>query len=201
MKNINYVINGVLAVAIIILFVMQFSNKKETTVTKAFAQGDEATAILPIAYVNIDSLLMNYNYAKDLYEIQMKSQENARLNLSQKMRDLEKDAVEFQRKVDNNAFLSRERAEQERQRLVKKNEDIQELDAKLSQELMTEQQQMNEVLRDTVISQLKAFNVDRGYQIILSNTGGDNVLLSNDAYNITEELLEVLNKNYSPANK
>ena len=29
MKNINYVINGVLAVAVIILFVMQFSSKKE----------------------------------------------------------------------------------------------------------------------------------------------------------------------------
>lgn len=28
MKNINYVINGVLAVAVIILFVMQFSSKK-----------------------------------------------------------------------------------------------------------------------------------------------------------------------------
>ena len=36
MKNINYVINGVLAVAVIILFVMQFSSKKESTVAPAF---------------------------------------------------------------------------------------------------------------------------------------------------------------------
>ena len=34
MKNINYVINGVLAVAVVILFIMQFSDKKESTVTK-----------------------------------------------------------------------------------------------------------------------------------------------------------------------
>ena len=41
MKNINYVINGVLAVAVIILFVMQFSSKKESTVAPAFTtEGD-----------------------------------------------------------------------------------------------------------------------------------------------------------------
>ena len=43
MKNINYVINGVLAVAVIILFVMQFSSKKESTVAPAFTtEGDSA---------------------------------------------------------------------------------------------------------------------------------------------------------------
>ena len=30
MKNINYVINGVLAVAVVILYIMQFSGKKES---------------------------------------------------------------------------------------------------------------------------------------------------------------------------
>ncbi len=44
MKNINYVINGVLAVAVIILFVMQFSSKKESTVAPAFTTEE----ILPI---------------------------------------------------------------------------------------------------------------------------------------------------------
>ena len=39
MKNINYVINGVLAVAVIILFVMQFSSKKESTVAPALHNG------------------------------------------------------------------------------------------------------------------------------------------------------------------
>ena len=34
MKNINYVINGVLAVAVVILYIMQFSGKKESSVTR-----------------------------------------------------------------------------------------------------------------------------------------------------------------------
>lgn len=199
MKNINYIINGVLAVAVIILFILHFSGNKTETVTRTFAQGEEPVSVLPIAYVNVDSLLMNYNYAKDMYEIQMKSQENARLNLSQKLRDLEKDMTEFQRKMENNAFLSRERAEQEHQRILKRRQDLEELDARTANDLMAEQQRMSETLRDSLVSQLKVYNKDKGYQVILSNTGGDNILLAEDAYDITDELLEILNKNYSPA--
>ena len=104
---------------------------------------------------------------------------------------------EFQRKIENNAFLTRERAEQEQQRLLQKQQELQELDARLSQELMNEQQKLNEQLRDTVVAQLKVFNKDKGYQIIYSNTLGDNILLANDIYDITAEVLDYLNKNYS----
>ena len=62
MKNINYVINGVLAVAVVILYIMQFSGKIESSVTRTFASAGDTTALLPIAYVNVDSLLLNYNY-------------------------------------------------------------------------------------------------------------------------------------------
>lgn len=40
MKNINYVINGVLAVAVVILYIMQFSGKKESSVTRTFASAE-----------------------------------------------------------------------------------------------------------------------------------------------------------------
>ena len=81
MKNINYVINGVLAVAVIILFVMQFSSKKESTVAPAFTTEGDSTNLLPVAYVNVDSLLSNYNYSKDLNERILKMQEDYRLEL------------------------------------------------------------------------------------------------------------------------
>ena len=183
MKNINYVINGVLAVAVVILYIMQFSGKKESSVTRTFASAGDTTALLPIAYVNVDSLLLNYNYSKDLNEIILKKQENSRANITQKARSLQGEMQDFQRKVENNAFLTRERAEQEQQRLLNKQQELQNLD--------------NQQLRYPVVSQLKAFNLGRGYQVVFSNTVGDNILLAGDSYDITGELLEYLNKNYS----
>lgn len=203
MKNINYVINGVLAVAVVILFVMQFTGKKESSVTRTFTNGEDATAagVLPIAYVNVDSLLQNYNYSKDLNEIILKKQENSRANITQKARTLQSEMQDFQRKVENNAFLTRERAEQEQQRLLNKQQELQNLDNQLAQELMQEQQKLNEQLRDTVVAQLKAFNQDKGFQVVFSNTMGDNILYAGDTYDITRELIDFLNKNYSSPSK
>ena len=107
---------------------------------------------------------------------------------------------DFQRKVENNAFLTRERAEQEQRRLLTKQEELQNLDNQLANELMQEQQKLNEQLRDTVVAQLKTFNKYHGFQVVFSNTVGDNILLAEDVYDITAELIEYLNKNYvSPA--
>ena len=197
MKNINYVINGVLAVAVVILYIMQFSGKKESNIARTFTSTGDTTALLPIAYVNVDSLLLNYNYSKDLNEIILKKQENSRANITQKARSLQSEMQDFQRKIENNAFLTRERAEQEQQRLLKKQQELQDLDNQLAQELMQEQQKLNEQLRDTIVAQLKVFNQGRGYQVVFSNTMGDNILLANDIYDITAEVLDYLNKNYS----
>ncbi|OCW94991.1 hypothetical protein A9168_04825 [Macellibacteroides sp. HH-ZS] len=202
MKNINYIINGVLALAVVILFVMQFTGKKnESGVTKTFAVEENASGLLPIAYVNVDSLLQNYNYSKDLNEIVVKKEENSRASVNQKLRALQTEMQDFQRKVENNAFLTRERAEQEQARLMKKQQELQDFDNRLAQELVAEQRRLNEQLRDTLVSQLRVYNKDKGYQVILSNTMGDNILLAGDAYDITKEVIEYLNKNYAPASK
>lgn len=199
MKNINYVINGVLAVAVIILFVMQFSGKKEAGIVHPSVNGDTLTGMLPVAYVNLDSLLTNYNYAKDLNDAILREQENSRANVMQKARALDAEMKDFQRKYENNAFLSRERAQQEQARLVKKQQELQEMDNRLSQELMAKQMKMNEAFRDTVVTQLQIFNKDKKYQIIFCNTAGDNILWAEQAYDITAELIAFLNKRYTPS--
>ncbi|OAV75977.1 Outer membrane protein [Bacteroidales bacterium Barb7] len=203
MKNIHYIIEGVLAVAIIVLFALQFSSGKKTSfaANAASESNIDLSGVLPIAYINVDSLLENYNYAQDLFSIHMRSQENAQLNLSEKMRDLEQDANEFQRKVANNVFLSRERAQQEEQRILHKQQDVENLRNRTANDLMQEQERLNKALRDTIVSQLKVYNIDKRFHFIMSNTNGDNILLSEETYNITDEAIELLNKNYSPAAK
>lgn len=201
MKNINYLINGVLALAVIILFAMHFSGKKESGFTHSVSTGTEGVSgQLPIAYVNVDSLLLNYNYSKDLNEVIMKKQEDSRANINQKANALRADMQEFERKYQNNAFLTPQRAQEEQQRLLNKQQELQALDERLTQELMIEQQRLNEQLRDTIVTQLKIYNQSKGFEVIFSNTMGDNILLAGDAYDITAEVIEFLNKNYtSPA--
>lgn len=198
MKNISLVLNAVLILAVIILFILVLGNKKNNTATGEFRANDSTFSNrLPIAYINIDSLLLNYQFAKESNESLMKRQEDSRLDLNLKARQLQAEMAEFQKKLQNNAFLSRERAEQEQGRLMRKEQDLQQLNAKLSQELMDVQQKVSEQLRDSINIFLKEYNKDKKFELILSNTSSDNILIANDAYDITKEVTEALNSRYS----
>ena len=94
--------------------------------------------VMPIAYVTLDSLMSQYNYAKDVNDKLMASAETKQANLNAQGRQLEKEMQDFQYKMNNNAFFSQERAEREYQRLGKKQQDFQQLQQKLSGELLLE---------------------------------------------------------------
>lgn len=198
MKNILLIVNAVLVLAVIILFVLVLGGKKVEKVV-GFVPGNDSTAsmILPIAYVNIDSLLLNYQFATEANERLMKRAEDSRLDLNTKGRQLQGEMAEFQRKLENNAFLSRERAEQEQNRLMKKEQDLQALNTQLSQALMEDQQKVSEQLRDTINIYLKEFNKDMKYEFIFSNTSSDNILLAGKSYDITQDVIEALNARYN----
>jgi outer membrane protein len=81
-------------------------------------------------------LLLKYQFAKDANESLIKKQEDSRLTINSRARELQGEMNEFQRKLENNAFLSRERAEQEHTRLLKKQQELQNLDGQLTQQLI-----------------------------------------------------------------
>ena len=198
MKNLSLILNAVLAIAVIVLFVKVFSNNPKSPSEKSFYKNDSLNAgLLPIAYINVDSLLLNYQFAKEANESLIKKQEDSRLSINTKARQLQTEMGEFQRKLEANAFLSRERAEQEQSRLLKRQEDLRELDGQLSQQLMQVQQKMSEQLRDTINSFLIEYNKDQKYQLILSNTSSDNILYATEGLDITPEITDLLNKRYA----
>jgi outer membrane protein len=197
-EKVHYVIEAVLAVAVIILFVLQFSgNKKPAAANVAVTGGIPAAGNpMPVAFIDVDSLMSNYHYSVDLNEQIIKKYENSRASLTEKLRKLQTEVADFQRKVDTGSFLSTERLEAEQQRLMKKDQDLQELQAQMSQELGDEQLRMNKELRRTIILQLQEFNKDKGYQIVYGKMN-DNILYADAAYDITGEIIEYLNRQYA----
>jgi len=203
MKHTNTIVTIVLAVSIIILYILHFCDSSSCKTTgKASTSGTASLSEqLPIAYINIDSLLLNYTYSKDLNEILIRKRENAQATLTQKARLLDTEMQEFQRKHENNAFLSEQSFKSQQQALVKKQQDLQVLEEKLTQELMKEQQKMNEQLRDSIYKFLITYNKDKKYQMILSNTMNDNIMVAETDYNITNDVVEILNKEYKKKKK
>lgn len=198
MKIITHLISGTLAVAMLVLFSQCDKNKPESVSTQGSTTSNGTNSDLSIVYIDVDSLLLNYNFSIDLNEQIVRKQENARANFTQKARAFQTEAEAFQYKYQNNAFATTARAEQEHQRLQKKQQELAELEQKLAQELMEETERMNQQLRDTIVSHLREYKEQKGYRIILGNTGGSNtIILADDEYNITGEVIEFLNKRWS----
>ncbi|MCR4664870.1 MAG: OmpH family outer membrane protein [Paludibacteraceae bacterium] len=197
MNKTQTILNAVFAIAIAGLFVLVFvfrSGNKTSGETSAMplAEGIQ----MPIAYLNVDSLLANYTFAQEAQEKLMTKQEDARLKLNQNARTLQNEMADFQKKYENNAFLSAERAQSEYQRLQKKQQDLEELENKLAQDIMMENQKLNIQLADSLTAFLKDFNADGRYQIIMSNNAKDNILMAADVYDITNEIVEGMNARY-----
>jgi len=201
MKQLSTVLNGVLLIAVIILFVLHFTNSGVKDVN-AVAEGTTASGeVFPVAYINTDSLLLNYTFAKEVNEQLMNKEEASRADFNEKAKVFQQDYVAFQRKVQNNGFLSMERAKKEQERLAKAEQDLQILERKLTNELMVEQDKLNRQLRDTLVNYIDVYVKDKPYKVILSNTLGDNVLYGADGADITNQITEALNARHAASKK
>lgn len=190
--------NIVLLVAVVILFILHFNCQTEYCSTNNVTMhGDSAkTERFRVAYIQVDSLLTNYLFAKQANESLLKKSESSRAQLQRRMQEWQKEAAEFQNKLQNNAFLSRDRAEAENNRLLKKRQELEQLDERLTKELLQEQQKLNEQLKDTVNIFLAEYNKTHNYKIILANTVNDNVLFAEKECDITKDVVDQLNARF-----
>ena len=164
---------------------------------KGDAEKQEAPTELKIAFVEVDSIMTQYNFCKDYTLILQKKGQNIQNTLAAKQRQLETAANNFQQKLQQNAY-TREQAEGIQASLQKQSNDLQALNQRLSNEFQVETEKYNTALRDSIQHFLAVYNKDKKYSLILSKAG-DNLLYAEKALDITNEVIAGLNKAYKPA--
>ena len=187
------------ATATILLFA-QCANNQANQVAPAATPAATAETALKVAYVDVDSLLNNYKFSVKLRNDMLRKGENMRMTLSEKGKALEADMNDFRRKVENNVYATRQRAEEEQARILKSQEELARLEQRLVNELSAEDQKNNLALRDSINNFLKEYNKTKGYDLILSKMA-DNILLGNESLNITKEVIDGLNSRYNEKSK
>ena len=166
---------------------------------KPVAAGDSVQG-MKIAFIEVDSLMTQYNFAKDYSVTLEKKSNNARNTLTQKGNQLQAAVNNFQQKLNNNGFQSREQAASVQSAIERQQRDLQELQARLEGELAKETQEFNVALRDSLNNFLRDYNRDKRYDLILSKAG-DNILYADTRFDITQDVINGLNKRYKPAKK
>ena len=183
---------GSVAIAAVAALSLASCNKSQPQVEAK--SESKAPAELKIAYVEVDSIMTQYTFAKEYSSILEKKGQNIQNTLAQKQQALQAAAANFQQKVQQNAY-TREQAEGVNASLQKQNNDLQILNQRLSAEFQNETDQFNKALRDSIQHYLASYNKDKKYSIIFSKQG-DNLLYADKAYDITNEIIAGLNKAY-----
>ena len=149
---------------------------------------------LKLAYVEIDSIMTQYNFCKEYSKILEKKGQNIQNTLAQKQQALQNAGANFQQKLQQNAY-TREQAEGIQASLQKQAADLDALSQRLGTEFQAETEKFNEALRDSIRHFLDQYNKDKKYSIIFSKQG-ENLLYADKSYDITDEVIAGLNKGY-----
>lgn len=175
--------------------VLGFSQCKQQTSAPVQEQAPVAVSGLKIAYIDVDSLLANYAFYQDLSEEMLRKEENYRLVLAEDANKFQKDVTDFNNKIENGVYSSRERAEAEQSRLAKRQQALQEKSDKFSKELADEGNANAQKVSETIDNFIKEYNKSHGYDLIISKSS---LMFANESLNITAEILEGLNAAYKP---
>ena len=170
------------------------NNKAAENEVSAEAGEPEVTG-LRVAYVEVDSLMNQYDFCKDYNLLLNQKGENAQKTLAEKQRALQNHANALQKKYESNGFTTRDELERAQNQLAREQQDLAELEQRLMSELANEQQQLTMEMRDSIQAFLKTYNKAKKYDYILSRSG-DNILLANPKYDITRDVVVGLNKRY-----
>ena len=188
MKNISLILNGVLAVAVAILFYLQLSQSPNAK------SADPASPVdLKIAYIKSDTILKHYEYFKVNRDRLETKGKKLNQDFNTRAQTLQNDYEAYQRNLGNLTIGQAKAIEED---LAKKQENLRIYQESLSQELSNDQAKMSQELYGKVTDFLKKYGEDKGIQLVLKYDPTSDVLFGGAALDITTDVLTGLNEAY-----
>ena len=194
MKNVSLIFNVVLTVAVIALFVLHFSSRSKQS--QSTTSEVSAAPSGSIVYIQIDSLMKQYDMFNDLKsELENKAQ-TIQDDLSKKGRAFERDVSDFKEKVQK-GLITRAQAEGLQQQLASREQELQGLSQQKQMEMAEEEGVLVRKVMDALNKYLAKYNQEKKFALIITTSGTTNTVITADStFNITKEVVAGLNDEY-----
>jgi outer membrane protein len=199
MKKLSVALYVVLFLAVAGLYFLHFSGNKKSKKNETTGNIAGSTA-QGIAYINIDTVIFKFDMFLDRRNDLMAKQKSAEAELNSKGNEYQKGAKDYQDKV-NKGLVTRATAAQIEQSLVQQQQELVTLRDKLQSNLVEEEQVMNRQVLDYITKFLEENRTDYNYQYILGKSFGSVVLYGDNSLDITQKVLDAINKKYKREKK
>ena len=172
------------------------NNQPQKNDTQKEAKGTiaDSNADLKIAYVEVDTIMSQYQYWKDVMKLMQGKQANIQKTLQGKQQSLQQAAANFQQGIQSNKY-SQAQAQQIQANLQQQAQEGDALQQRLGSEYQKEVEKYNTALSDSIHHFLAEYNKDKKFSLILAKQG-DNILYASNALDITDQVDAGLNKRY-----
>jgi outer membrane protein len=199
MKKLSVVLYAVLFLAVAGLYFLHFSGNKKTKKGETTTNNVGSPA-QGIAYINIDSVIFKFDMFLDRRNDLMAKQKSAEAELNSKGTQYQKDVKDYQDKA-NKGLITRASAAQVEQSLGQQQQELVTLRDKLQSNLVDEEQVMNRQILEYITKFLAENRADYNYQYILGKSFGSVVLYGDNSLDITQKVLDAINKKYKAEKK
>ena len=158
------------------------------------AAGGAALENLKIRYIDEDSIMANYNLAKDINEAMLRRQNQFDAAQKQRAGEISKFGNAMQQKYQNNQYLTEEAFNADQAKLQKMQADAEKYLAGLQQSIQNELNQSQIQLLDSIDNFMKEYAKKKGFDMVLRKSA---TLYIDEKYDVTKEVVEGLNKRYN----
>ncbi|SFU13371.1 periplasmic chaperone for outer membrane proteins Skp [Algoriphagus locisalis] len=185
---------GALSLATVLLYGCE--NAGTSTATEGSTSTEVTKGDINIAFVYTDSVINKYDYFKTKSEELTEKGKKFEGDLQGRASGFQQEVQTFQQ-TGGNMTVNQQRAKQEE--LAKKEQNLMTYRDNLMQELSADEAALYSEVYDRVQKYLKTYAESNDLTMVLSYTRGGAVWYGNDALDVTESVIEGLNKEYTAA--
>ena len=186
----------ILTVAVAAIICSCAANSNTNGAQQANAAGEAPAAQGSIVYIQLDSLVNQYDMFNDLRsELESKAQA-IQDDLTKKGRAFESAVKDFETKIAK-GLLTRSQAEEQQKKLLEREQNLQGLSQQKQMELAEEEAVMMRRVMDAVQTYVNKYQQEKGYALIITTSAATNTVIAGNAnLDITQSVLTGMNEEY-----
>jgi outer membrane protein len=191
MKHISLILNVVLVIAVAVLYVLHFSDRK--VMQQEVEQSIAEVRDLEVAYINYDSLISNYELVKELTGQLEATRTKLEADYETRARGLQSQFQTYQATVNN---MTRGQIAAAEEDLMKKEQNLRQYQERLSVQLMQEEAKVQDQVYTAVADFIKEYANTNNLKLVVTYQRGSGVWYAEDGLNITNAVIDGLNASY-----
>ena len=204
---ISLILNGVLAIAVIVLYVLHFNGSKSSvavtdgtdTIQEALLELDSlpdlGSSNGAIAFIDFEELTKKYQFYKDGIASLEKDFQRKEAEFVKKQQTYEENVAHYQELAAGYTPEARERRERD---LMAEEQKLVELRDRLRSDLAEKQEKFNKDFLNKIDGYLKVLSKEKNYSYVFTYVKGNpaTIVYAKDTLNISNQVIHALNEQY-----